>query len=183
MHSTTKIATIVGLALSASAFAGSAFANEEFRQHEAHVHGHVELNIAQDGNELLMEINAPGADVLGFEHAPQDEQQQQALEQTVARLEDGASLFTLTSGAGCNIVHQSVVNNLAPDGHGDDHEGDHGEFTIEYHYQCDNLDALSSINTQWFSHFPATKSISVNLLTDRAQTALELSASNTEISL
>ncbi|QSA19144.1 DUF2796 domain-containing protein, partial [Vibrio furnissii] len=59
------------LALSISAaVCGSAFAHEEFRQHDAHVHGQVELNIAQDAHDLLIEITAPGADVVGFEHAP-----------------------------------------------------------------------------------------------------------------
>lgn len=61
MHSITKVATIISLVLSTSALA-----DEEFRQHDAHEHGHVELNIAQDGDELLMEIHAPGADVLGL---------------------------------------------------------------------------------------------------------------------
>ena len=74
MNSMTKIATLVGLALSTTAFA-----EEGFRQHEAHVHGHVELNIAQDGKELLMEITAPGADVVGFEHAPKTAEQELSL--------------------------------------------------------------------------------------------------------
>ena len=232
MHSITKVAIIISLVLSTSAVA-----DEEFRQHDAHEHGHVELNIAQDGKELLMEIHAPGADVLGFEHAPKNDQQQKALEQAIAQLENAGSLFALTASAGCKIKHQSVANNLSSDKHDEhkhdnhhqdehdhdhhadnkdhdghdehdshhqdehnhghhadnddheheehhhDHDSGHGEFAVEYHYQCDNLNALSSINTQWFTHFPATKSISVNLLTDKTQTALELSSSNTKISL
>ncbi|MCM5511152.1 DUF2796 domain-containing protein, partial [Vibrio sp. SCSIO 43169] len=67
--------------------------------------------------------------------------------------------------------------------HHDEHQGGHGEFTVEYHFKCDDINALSSIDTQWFKAFPTTESISVNLLTDKVQTALELSADNTKISL
>ncbi|MEZ9500641.1 DUF2796 domain-containing protein, partial [Vibrio lentus] len=54
----------------------------------------------------------------------------------------------------------------------DDHdhsEGGHGEFTVEYHYQCSNIAKLDTVNTQWFSKFGNTKSMTVNLLTDSAQ--------------
>ncbi|MCG9680961.1 DUF2796 domain-containing protein [Vibrio sp. Isolate23] len=213
MNSMTKTATLVALALSTTAFA-----DEGFRQHEAHVHGHVELNIAQDGKELLMEITAPGADVVGFEHAPKTAEQEKALKEAVTRLEKADSIFTLASAAGCKVEHQSVTHTLGADDHDhdhdhdhekhdghhdehkhhdshdehhneheghehhDEHKGGHGEFTVEYHFECDDINALSSIDTQWFNAFPTTESISVNLLTDKVQTALELSSGNTKIS-
>lgn len=63
-----KLALCIGVAMSASSLmiSTATLANEEFRQHEAHVHGHVEFNIAQDGQDLLIEITAPGADVVGL---------------------------------------------------------------------------------------------------------------------
>ncbi|WP_133149737.1 ZrgA family zinc uptake protein, partial [Vibrio splendidus] len=56
------------------------------------------------------------------------------------------------------------------DHEGHDHsEGGHGEFTVEYHYQCSDIEKLDTVNTQWFSKFSNTKSMTVNLLTDSAQ--------------
>ena len=94
-QSLSPIATLfVTLGLAAS---GSAAADDHFRQHDAHVHGVVEVNIAQDGQDLLMEIHAPGADVVGFEHAPQTDEQKAAVENAIAKLKAPDSTWMLTA--------------------------------------------------------------------------------------
>lgn len=225
MNKITPLA--LGVALATSSLA---YAEEGFRQHGAHVHGQVEFNIAQDGNELLVEITAPGADVVGFEHAPTNDAEKQQLKDAVAKLSHADHVFTLTSEAGCKVEHQSVTHTLDADKHdhdehhdhdkhdheehhdhdkhdheehhdhdkhdhdkhdhdehhdhdNHDHEsGGHGEFTVEYHYQCDNVSAISNIETSWFSQFPSTESIKVNLLTDTKQAAMELKPGQKTIS-
>ena len=42
----------------------------ERRELGAHEHGHSKLNLAVEGTLVVMEIEAPGMDVLGFEHSP-----------------------------------------------------------------------------------------------------------------
>ena len=218
----TILAVVIGMTVSTNVLA-----NEEFRSHEAHVHGKVEVNIAQDGQELLVEVTAPGADVVGFEHAPETAEQKKVFEQAIAQLNKPEELFGFNN-AGCTLKFKSVTNTLEGDhvdhddheghdhaehdhddhkghdhaehdhddhkghdhaehdhddhkGHDhaehdhDDHEGHdhseggHGEFTVEYHYQCSNIEKLDTVNTQWFSKFGNTKSMTVNLLTDSAQ--------------
>ncbi|MEZ8628146.1 DUF2796 domain-containing protein [Vibrio splendidus] len=228
----TILAVVIGMTVSTNVLA-----NEEFRSHEAHVHGKVEVNIAQDGQELLVEVTAPGADVVGFEHAPETAEQKKVFEQAIAQLNKPEELFGFTN-ASCTLKLKSVTNTLedehddheghdhaehghddheghdhaehdhddhkghdhAEHGHDDhkghdhaehdhddheghdhaehahdDHEGHdhseggHGEFTVEYHYQCSDIEKLDTVNTQWFSKFSNTKSMTVNLLTDSAQ--------------
>ncbi|WP_217519523.1 zinc uptake protein ZrgA [Vibrio metschnikovii] len=198
------------LALSISAvLSTAAFAHQEFRQHDAHVHGQVELNIAQDGTDLLIEITAPGADVVGFEHAPHSETQVQALNRALDILGQAESLFTLSSAAKCQLEETHVSHTLSGDkdnhDHSDhahhdlghdhkhdhdhddhkhhDHKHQHGEFTAQYHYQCENVGALTQINTEWFALFPSTEKMLVNLLTERTQTAVELTKQQTRLSL
>ncbi|MEF1289468.1 zinc uptake protein ZrgA [Vibrio sp. M260118] len=234
MKNITPIALGITLAISSLAHA-----EEGYRQHDAHVHGQVEINIAQDGKELLMEITAPGADVVGFEHAPKTDEQKHQLEDAVAKLKQASNVFTLAKGAGCQVEHQSVSHTLGGDehekheghdhhdhddhkdhdhhddhkdhdhdhddhkghdhhddhkdhDHGHDHEGHdheshehggHGEFTVEYHFECSDISKLNNIETQWFSHFPSTELIKVNVLTDTKQTALELHKGDTKIAL
>ncbi|TKF05292.1 zinc uptake protein ZrgA [Vibrio kanaloae] len=174
------LAVVIGMTVSTNVLA-----NEEFRSHEAHVHGQVEVNIAQDGQELLVEVTAPGADVVGFEHAPETTEQKKVFEQAIAQLNKPDELFSFNN-ASCTLKFKSVTNTLEHDhddheGHDhaehehDDHEGHdhseggHGEFTVEYHYQCSDIEKLDTVNTQWFSKFSNTKSMTVNLLTDSAQ--------------
>ena len=99
----------------------SASAEEAFRQHGAHVHGIVELNIAQDGQDLLMEITAPGADIVGFEHAPASTEQQQALEAAISQLKQADALFTFTPSAKCRLTEALVTETLTTHG-GHDHD-------------------------------------------------------------
>ncbi|GAK23042.1 LOW QUALITY PROTEIN: predicted zinc-binding protein [Vibrio sp. JCM 19052] len=128
MPSKHALALVIGLSLAATANA------EEYRQHEAHVHGHVEFNIAQDGKDLLIEITSPGADVVGFEHAPENAEQEQALKQAIAALKDTDKLFAINQQAKCVIEDVHVSHTLGQDSHeghdhhdheGHDHDHDH----------------------------------------------------------
>ncbi|EGQ7675787.1 zinc uptake protein ZrgA [Vibrio parahaemolyticus] len=125
MPSKQVLAIIIGLSLSTVATA------EEYRQHSAHVHGHVEFNIAQDGSDLLLEITAPGADVVGFEHAPENAEQEKTLQHAVATLEDSNALFAINPQAQCEIEEVHVEHSLGgqhEEHEHHDHEGhDHDE--------------------------------------------------------
>ncbi|WP_039984662.1 zinc uptake protein ZrgA [Vibrio owensii] len=131
MPSKHALALVIGLSLAATAHA------EEYRQHEAHVHGHVEFNIAQDGKDLLIEITSPGADVVGFEHAPENAEQEQALKQAIAALKDTDKLFAINQQAKCVIEDVHVSHTLGQDSHeGHDHEHkghDHEEHAHDDH--------------------------------------------------
>ena len=202
----SKWAALAGLCVSAGAFAEHHAENEEVRDHQAHVHGEVSFNIAQDGEDLIIAISAPGADIVGFEHAPDTAQEKETLKQAIARLENPASLFTFDQAAQCQLSDHLIEQSLsAHDEHGEDHhdehdedhhdehdedhhdehdehnEGSHAAFEIAYQYQCHDVAALSVIKTSWFKHFPNTQEIHVNLLTDKSQNVLELTAKNADI--
>ncbi|MCI9691463.1 zinc uptake protein ZrgA [Vibrio parahaemolyticus] len=190
MPSKQVLAIVIGLSLSTVATA------EEYRQHSAHVHGHVEFNIAQDGSDLLLEITAPGADVVGFEHAPENAEQEKTLQHAVATLEDSNALFAINPQAQCEIEEVHVEHTLGGqheehehhdhDGHeGHDHSehSDHGEFTVQYRFHCAQVGELSHIQTDWFNQFPSTESVNVNLFTDTTQSATSLTKSNTQIAI
>ena len=51
------------------------------RQHDSHAHGIGELNIVLEGNELAIELISPAANIVGFEHAPSNDEQKAALAQ------------------------------------------------------------------------------------------------------
>ncbi|EIW7862367.1 DUF2796 domain-containing protein [Vibrio parahaemolyticus] len=203
MPSKQVLAIVIGLSLSTVATA------EEYRQHSAHVHGHVEFNIAQDGSDLLLEITAPGADVVGFEHAPENAEQEKTLQHAIATLEDSNALFAINPQAQCEIEEVHVEHTLGGqheehehhdhegydhdehahhdhDGHeGHDHSehSDHGEFTVQYRFHCAQVGELSHIQTDWFNQFPSTESVNVNLFTDTTQSATSLTKSNTQIAI
>ncbi|MFW9741295.1 DUF2796 domain-containing protein [Vibrio parahaemolyticus] len=131
MPSKQVLAIVIGLSLSTVATA------EEYRQHSAHVHGHVEFNIAQDGSDLLLEITAPGADVVGFEHAPENAEQEKTLQHAVATLEDSNALFAINPQAQCEIEEVHVEHTLG--GQHEEHEHhDHEGYDHDEHAHHDH---------------------------------------------
>ncbi|HCE3019007.1 TPA: DUF2796 domain-containing protein [Vibrio parahaemolyticus] len=136
MPSKQVLAIVIGLSLSTVATA------EEYRQHSAHVHGHVEFNIAQDGSDLLLEITAPGADAVGFEHTPENAEQEKTLQHAVATLEDSNALFAINPQAQCEIEEVHVEHTLGgqhEEHEHHDHEGhDHDEHAHHDHDKHDH---------------------------------------------
>lgn len=185
----------------------------EVRHHEAHVHGIGNLNVALDGNDLMLELASPAANIVGFEHAPENEQQEQEVHKAIGLLKDGEKLFLFSSKAECKLHDVKIDNDMAvthQEEHGDHHEAhethhekhedhhDHGhsysekdhheesahsDFAVEYHFKCGNPESLKSIDVQLFFHFPGFEHIEVQLLTAKQQTAVELSHKNSQIPL
>lgn len=163
----------------------------EHRQHEAHVHGVVETNIAQDGDHLLFEITAPGSDVVGFEHAPKNKEQEQLLEQAIAKLKTPNAIFSLPESANCKISEVHASHSMKHDDHADhdshdhheEHQSEHGEFTAQYEYHCETISELNQIETQWFNVFSHTQKMTVQYLGDSGQKAATLTAKKAVLAL
>jgi hypothetical protein len=66
--------------------------------------------------------------------------------------------------------------------HGDAHER-HSEFKAEYHFVCKKPEKLAYVEVLLFSAFSSIEHIEVQLLTGTQQTALELTARETKITL
>lgn len=151
---------------------------EERRELGAHEHGHAKLNLARDGSALAMEIEAPGMDVLGFEHPPESEQDKAAVEAAMAALADPLALFVPPAAAGCRVVKVTV--NLLQEEHeaegGADHhdEPPHSELRGQYALECSNPDALSQLRFAWFDRFPNAQAVAVTMLDARGQSSWEV---------
>lgn len=158
--------------LAAGAFPyASAVAEGHFHQHDAHVHGVVTFNLAQDGNELLVEITAPGADIVGFEHEPSSLDDKEKLARALATLQTPDTLLSFPSAANCQLTQAEATETLTHRSH-DEHE--HGEFSAQFLYQCNNMAGLTYLELHWFEQFPATEQVNINAFTAKQQKAATL---------
>ncbi|WP_028021978.1 zinc uptake protein ZrgA [Enterovibrio calviensis] len=96
----------------------------DFIQHDSHQHGVVEWHMAQDGNDFLVEITAPGSDIVGFEHAPENDAQEAAILKAIDVLKKPGTLVALNASADCKLVEALVTQTL--DKHDDHKDHDHG---------------------------------------------------------
>lgn len=115
---------VVVLSLSLTA---PVLADEEHRELGAHVHGHGTLNIAVENSRVELELEAPGMDIVGFEHAAKTEEHKTAIESAKTRLEDPLSLFKVSDAADCKLADAKINIEPGKEGEGHSHEHDHNE--------------------------------------------------------
>ncbi len=112
---------------------------ETYRQHDAHVHGVVTLDIAQDGQDMLVELTAPGMDVIGFEHTPKNQEQQKKLAASQAVLTNVSQWLQFNLQADCNVTSAEVSHQLAGETDHDEHgHADHDEHDHDEHDHADH---------------------------------------------
>jgi len=156
----------------------------------AHEHGVGQLNLAVEGATVEIEITAPGADIAGFEHAPETAADRQAVAAAVARLKDAAALFRFPAKAGCTAEDVEVESPLMEGrrGHEKEHGHDnahgaetHAEFRAHYHFSCSDPAALTHIDLGYFQAFPAARELEARTITARGQGARELTAERSRL--
>ena len=165
----------------------------------AHEHGVGTLSIAVEGDEVEIEFNVPGSDVVGFEHIPSSESERQEIMKGVKSLRTVKGIITLSSEAKCRVKDIEVSSGLVGDqeeDHGDSHKHNHeakdhddhkeghkdnekkihAEFIAHYHFHCDNPKKLTRAKLNFFRTFPSAHELEVKWITPRGQGAAELTA-------
>ena len=174
-------AFVFAAVMSCLAFPASA---GEHRQLGAHVHGHGRLNIAVEDKTVSIELEVPGADIVGFEHEATTPKQEAALEKAKEKLASGLSLFTPPASAKC--VQKSAKVSIEAE-HGDAHEhhaeggksgaGEeeaehhHSEFHAEYAFECASPSRLTSVTFDYFKAFPNSQELDISLISPKGQSS------------
>ena len=85
-----------------------------------HEHGSTTLGVAVDGQSLVIELDGPAANFLGFEHKPATRQRPGNWPGVLNVLRDGAALFADAPGAQCRLQSAAEVPpDYQTDGHAD----------------------------------------------------------------
>lgn len=100
---TAIIAVVMAFAWSVSASAHSP---------GAHVHGLADLEIAIDGETVQVNLITPLNNLVGFEHAPGNEKQRQAVKSMASKLHQADNLFILTPAAQCRLMSVKLESPL-----------------------------------------------------------------------
>lgn len=142
----------------------------------AHVHGEAELNIVVDGLDVLVEFISPLENLLGFEHAPETAEQQQAFDDLQQHLMDYRALFTLTN-AQCEQTDQHSDNPFA------EAHTTHAEWQGEYLLHCDQFGNAASLQPQLFSTYRGVEKLTIQLITAQGQSQFTVSKNSDGIPL
>ncbi len=117
-----KISTVLAVA---AAFSSSTSLAQTERDLDSHEHGSAALNVAIDNSSVIIELDTPWNNLVGFEHAPSTEEQHALVDNSMATLNQPDQMFTF-NGASCEATETVVESTLAmEDEHHDDHDDDH----------------------------------------------------------
>ena len=182
------------------AFATVAVAEDKHRQLGAHEHGHGSFNIAIEGKRVSMELEAPGADIVGFEHKARTKEQRAAVSTAKETLKQIANVVGLPSAAGCKLQKASVELHVE----GEDHhehkhaekgkakshgskeeadEGSHSEFHAEYQLTCAAPERLVEITFPYFENFKGAEELEVSVAGPKSQKKFEVERDASKINL
>jgi len=162
---------------------GSSFsANAAHRQHGAHVHGVATLSVALEDHTLNVEFESPAVNLVGFEHAPADDRQRQAVAQAAQQLRNPAALFALADAAHCVSV-STTVNSALLDAPAANGEHRHADFNATYGFRCAQPQALRTLEVRLFALFEGIQKIDAQWLTAGAQSATVLTPEHFRITL
>jgi hypothetical protein len=188
--------------------AGSAVAAER-RELGAHKHGHGTLNIAIDGNKVALELEAPGADIAGFEHEAKSGKDKATIKQAIATLQAPLALFKIPEAANCKVAEAKVELETEEHDHaggkanaakaGDDHDHEHGHdhggkdknaakaahsaFHAEYLLECASPAEFKSLTLDYFAAFKAAEGLTIEVIAPKGQSKFEATRGNPVIDL
>lgn len=172
----------IGLGCALMSFSGTPVIAADI--HGAHVHGVGKLNVALEGDGVWLEIEAPAADIVGFEHPPETSEQHAAVDQAAATLRDGGRLFIFPEAARCALAETTLESALLEHGAGHEHdEAAHAEFHARYVFRCERPDRASHVDVAYFQAFPAAEELDVTVISPNGQTATELTPSSKRLKL
>lgn len=151
---------------------------------KAHVHGVVQVNVALDGQQLTIDLDAPLDNLLGFERAPRTAAERQAAADLLASLRRpgaGAQLFVPDAQAGCTpataevqapVLEPKTAAQPAPgqrQGGGHGHDG-HADLNASFSFRCQQPAALAGLQTRLFEAYRRIQRIEVLVAGPQGQT-------------
>lgn len=158
----------------------------------AHVHGEGHVNIAIDGNRVSVELESPGADIVGFEHEAHTNDEKAAITEAIAQLGDPMLLMHFEAEADCevrsaNAEIEGKYGEHEDEEHAehDEHESEesHGAFVAEYEFECADIGALGFIDFTYFSQFGDAHSLDIVLIDENGQRSEEIDRANPVLKL
>jgi len=140
---------------------------KEHRQHGAHVHGSAYMSIAIEKNQVAMDFDVPGIDLVGFEHKAKTAHDKKTLSNRLDYLRKHADPLQFPADSICRITSRRVD----PEQHAGE---DHIDYELGVKYQCADTSKIDQFSTSLFKENKSLKFIKVDVITVLGQTSQTL---------
>lgn len=156
----------------------------------AHQHGIAALSVAVDGDRLELELDGPLDSLLGFERAPRDARETDAVRALAATLRSGRT-WRPTPAAQCRLESVRLASDALPAALLGEPEAasrrapadDHADLLASYRWRCAAPAALKDLDVQLFAAFPRLRRLDVQIVGPRGQSAVVLQPGRSRVEL
>lgn len=148
----------------------------------AHEHGVAKLDIAVDAKQIVVQLESPLDNLVGFERAPRTDSERKRADEAVALLKDGDKLFQFDPAAGCKLMRTNLDS--PPLGLGSDApaKGEHADLFGSWEFSCADATKAAYVDVGLFA-FKSLKRVQVQLALPKTQAKSELKRPKARISL
>jgi Protein of unknown function (DUF2796) len=135
-------------------------------QTPAHQHGAATLYVSLEGSALQIAFEGPADNLLGFEHAPQNETEKKTVARAERQLKQPIQLLATPPAAKCQAQPARVEMKLPAPGSVETHS----EIEAEWRWDCAKPAALTHVDAGGlFKAFPRLKELKVQVVTAQGQ--------------
>lgn len=167
-----KPAVVWGLATLIAAPLCMATAFAQAQQQHAHVHGQLKLDVAVDGPTVVIAMESPLDNIVGFERAPRTDAERKTVEDAVATLRAADKLFLIDPAANCKLGPvdlQSAVLGVGKQAPAATPAGAHADLDATFSFNCTNAAAAKFIDVALFTAFKGPRQIDAQIATAQGQ--------------
>jgi len=164
----------------------SASAHEQ----HAHTHGQLTMDVAIDAKTIVIAVQSPLDNLLGFEHAPRNAEEKRKVEQARTALQEADTLWLPDPAARCTLQTVELDSEiLAPaarshdkaDKHGHKHEhehdhdhdhaahDDHADLDATIVFACEKPELARFIDVKLFERFPNIRTVNAQVASPQGQ--------------
>ena len=151
----------------------------------AHEHGVARLQVGVEPGRVILWLDTPLDNLLGFEYAPRTDAERSAAATALKALRDTGALFSVDGAAGCQAGVASIKSApLGLDAAPADKDSDaHGDLEGRYEFRCRSGTRAGFVEVRLFDAFPRLQRIELQIATARGQMKATLKRPNTRIAL
>jgi hypothetical protein len=159
-----------------------------------HVHGIATLDVAVSADTLQLSLDSPLDNLVGFEHAPNNARESQAIREMARHFSQPDSLFAPSAAARCVVksvqLSSPVIDpqllaangvSAAPTGASHEEEG-HADLDAQIVFRCERPGELKRLDAKIFGAFPGLRQLDAQVVTTSRQSAAKLTAKSNAIS-
>jgi hypothetical protein len=170
-----RIATLAALA----ALPLGAFAEPAAR---AHVHGQIKLDVVVDGPTVVIEMESPLDNFVGFERAPRNDAEKKTAEEAVAQLRAAGLLFKIDPIGNCKLGPVTLRSAALGLGKVDaDAVEGHADLDGTFAFNCTNAGATKFIDVGLFEAFKGARQIEAQIVSPQGQFKRTLKRPNSRL--